>query len=65
MNRKYRSEAMAAIHETMEALHDAGVIGKQTVRRFDDACLIPVKPLTPDEIMAIRKRGESARQEPL
>jgi putative transcriptional regulator len=47
---------MAAIHETMEALHNAGAIDKQTMRRFDDACLTPVRPLTPEEIRAIRER---------
>ena len=39
MAKKYRSEAFAAIHETMEALHDVGAIDKQTMREFDDACL--------------------------
>ena len=56
MSRKYRSDAMAAIHETMEALHDVGAITKQTMRRFDHACLTPVRPLAPDEIKAIRER---------
>ena len=56
MSKKYRSEAMAAIHETMEALHDVGAIDKQTMRRFDAACLTPVKPLTPEDIRAIRER---------
>ena len=50
MSKRYRSEARAAIHETMEALHDVGAIDKQTMRRFDDACLTPVRPLTPEEI---------------
>ncbi len=47
---------MAAIHETMEALHDAGAIDKQTMRRFDAACLTPIRQLTPEEIKAIRER---------
>lgn len=50
----YQSEAMAAIHEMMEAVHDIGAIDKQTMREFDDACLTPVRPLTPEEIRAIR-----------
>lgn len=41
MSKKYRSEAMASIHDTMEALHKVGAIDKQTMRRFDDACLTP------------------------
>ena len=56
MNKRYRSEALAAIHETMEALHEAGAIDKQTMRQFDEACLTPVRPLTADEIKQIRER---------
>ena len=56
MPKKYRSEALAAIHETMEALHEVGAIDKQTMREFDEACLTPVRPLAPKEIRAIRER---------
>jgi putative transcriptional regulator len=55
MAKKYRSEAFAAIHETMEALHEAGAIDKQTMREFDDACLTPVRMLSPEEIRQIRE----------
>ena len=34
----YKSEAMAAVHEIMEGLHDAGSIDKRTMREFDEAC---------------------------
>jgi len=44
MSKKYRSDAMAAIHETMQALREVGAIDKQTMRRFDDACLKPIHP---------------------
>jgi len=54
MTKKYRSDAFAAIHETMEGLHEIGAIDKQTMREFDEACLTPVQVLTPDEIRAIR-----------
>jgi len=56
MTKKYRSEACAAIHETMEALHGVGAIDKQTMREFDEACLTPIRALTPDEIKLIRLR---------
>jgi putative transcriptional regulator len=56
MAKKYRSDAFAAIHETMEALHDIGAIDKQTMREFDDACLTPVHVPAPEEIKAIRTR---------
>jgi putative transcriptional regulator len=47
---------MAAIHETMEALHKVGAVGKQTMRRFDNACLTPVQPLSPKQIKLLRER---------
>ena len=56
MSKKYRSKAMAAIHETMEALHKVGAVDKQTMRHFDDACLTPVQLLSPKQIRALRAR---------
>ena len=52
MTKQYRSPVMASIHETAEGLHAAGIMDKQTMRKFDDACLTPVRPLTPEEIRA-------------
>jgi putative transcriptional regulator len=54
--KKYRTNLLASIHETMEALHDVGAIGKQTMRQFDEACLTPIRVLTPAEIKALRNR---------
>ncbi|MGF6226273.1 putative transcriptional regulator [Inquilinus ginsengisoli] len=56
MAKKCRSDALAAIHETMEALHEVGAIDKQTMREFDETCLTPVRALAPEEIRAIRER---------
>jgi putative transcriptional regulator len=53
MRKKYRSEAMAAIPETMAALHKVGAIDKQTMRRFDRACLTPVRLLSPKQIKTL------------
>ena len=55
-SKKYRSDAMAAIHETMEALHEVGAVDKQTMRHFDEACLTPVQSLSAKQIKAIRER---------
>ncbi len=52
---------MAAIHETAEGLHAIGLMEKQTMRQFDDACLTPVRPLSAAEIRALRER-EGASQ---
>lgn len=56
MAKNYKSEAMAAIHETMEGLFEIGAVDKQTMREFDDACLTAIQPLAPEEIRAIRER---------
>jgi putative transcriptional regulator len=56
MTAKYKSDAFAAIHETMEALHEVGAVDKRTMREFDEACLVPVVPLAPAEIRAIREQ---------
>ena len=61
MTKQYRSSVMASIHETAEGLHAASVMDKQTMRKFDDACLTPVRPLTPEEIRSLRER-EGASQ---
>jgi len=56
MTKKYRSDAFAAIHETMEGLHEVGAINKQTMREFDEACLTPIHILSPEEIKSLRLR---------
>ena len=58
MSKKYKSEAMAAIHEMMVDLHAGGAIDKKTMRHFDEACLTPIKPLKPEEIKAIREKEQ-------
>ena len=55
MPRTYKSEALAAVHEMIEGLHEAAAIDKRTLRGFDEACLAPATPLMPEEIKAIRE----------
>jgi putative transcriptional regulator len=45
MTKPFRSPVMASVHETAEGLRAAGVLDKQTMGKFDDACLTPVRPL--------------------
>ena len=56
--RTYKSDALAAIHETVSDYYDAGVIDKQTMRRFDESCLTRVRAFTADEIRALREREQ-------
>ena len=56
MSKTCRSEALAAIHETASDLHDAGVMGKRTLRGFDELCLTSVRPMSAADIRAVRAR---------
>jgi putative transcriptional regulator len=60
-SKKYRSALLASVHETAKDLRAAGVMDKQTMRKFDVMCLTPVRPLTARQIRAIRRR-EGASQ---
>jgi putative transcriptional regulator len=59
-SKRYRSEALAAVHETARGLLDAGVMGKRTMRQFDDMCLTPVAPLSAVQIRRIRLREQAS-----
>jgi putative transcriptional regulator len=54
----YRSDLLAAVHETATDLHVAGLMPKSTMREFDTLCLTPVQPLTPRQIKAIREQQQ-------
>lgn len=56
MAKRYRSDALAAVHETMEVLHEIGAVDKRTMREFDESCLAPVQAMSPEEIRALRER---------
>jgi putative transcriptional regulator len=54
----YKSEAFAAIHETVSGMYDAGVIDKKMMHQFDKDCLTPIHEFSATEIKALREREE-------
>ena len=54
--KQYKSEAFAAIHETMDSLRQIGAIDKTTMRDFDTACLETVSEIAPKAIRELRTR---------
>lgn len=56
MAAKYVSRVARVVHEAARDAHDAGVMDKTTMRKFDVLCLAKVSELTPDEIKALRER---------
>ena len=61
MAKQYKSDALAAAHETALGLTEAGVMAKRTMRVFDEMCLTPVEDMTPEAIRELRIR-ENASQ---
>ena len=59
MAKQYKSDALAAAHETALGLTDAGVT--RTMKVFDEMCLTPVEEMAPERIREIRLR-ENASQ---
>ena len=57
MTKKYRSEALGAVHETVQGLHKLGLVDAKTMREFDASCLTTVQPLSPRQIAAVRRRA--------
>ena len=57
MAKAYKSEAFAALHESMSDLHKVGAIDSKTMREFDRACLTPVMELSPAAIRRIRTKA--------
>lgn len=55
--KKYRSQALGALHETVQGLHRLGLVDTKTMREFDASCLTPVEKLSPRQIAAMRRRA--------
>ncbi|TNH04782.1 DNA-binding transcriptional regulator [Testudinibacter sp. TR-2022] len=53
---RYNSDISRMIHQHAAELYDVGAIDKTTMRKFDQACLTPIVPLTPQEIREIRQK---------
>lgn len=54
--RRFKSDAFEAIHQAATGLASAGVIGKATMRDFDDRCLVAPRPLDAVAIKDLRER---------
>jgi len=61
MPKKYRTDAMAAIHETAADLYSVGGMDRKTMRKFDVLCLTPVEEMTPKRIRALRTREKASQ----
>jgi len=58
---KYRSDAMAAIHETATDLYAVGGMDRRTMRKFDVLCLTQIQQITPKKSRALRTREKASQ----
>jgi putative transcriptional regulator len=57
-----KSRIFDSVHDTAQGLHDAGVMDRVTLRKFDALCLAPVEELSPTRIREIRRREKVSQQ---
>ncbi len=55
---RYKSDAFESIHESATGLFRSGVIDKETMREFDEACLAPVAKFAPKDIKRLREANK-------
>lgn len=61
MAKRYRSKALAAIHEVASGLREAGAMDRRTMKAFDEMCLTPIEPLSAADIRRIRAREKASQ----
>jgi len=55
---KYKSEVSEAVHSTVAGMYRAGTIDKETMRGFDESCLVAPPVLEPRAIRRLRSRNK-------
>ena len=61
MTKQYKTDALAAVHETALGLTEAGVMAKRTMKVFDETCLTPVEDMAPERIRETRLREKASQ----
>ena len=56
MSSQYYSEIAEETHKSMEGMYKLGMIDKKTMREFDKLCIVPVQPMSGEEIRSLRER---------
>jgi putative transcriptional regulator len=54
-SRKYKSDALEAVHSAVSGMYRAGTIDKDTMRGFDASCLTVPESIEPEQIKLIRE----------
>jgi putative transcriptional regulator len=55
------ADMLDSAHQAAAGMYRTGLIDVQTMRRFDEECLTPVRPFTAAEIRALRRREKASQ----
>ena len=58
MKKTYKSDAYAALHESADDLHKAGLMADGDMQYFDETCLETIPDYTPERVKFVRKRED-------
>lgn len=50
-------DTFATVHRLITGLYEAGVVDKATMRKFDEMCLTPVRPMEAKDIRDLREEA--------
>ena len=56
MAKQYYSEIAEEAHKSIQGMYKLGIVNQKTMREFDELCLVPVQPMTAEEIRSLRER---------
>ena len=56
-----KKSILETVHESIQDMHDAGIVDKQTMREFDSLCLPEVTEYTSVQIKEIRLRNKASQ----
>lgn len=59
--KQYKNEAAKSLHSFVSDLHEVGGVDKETMRSFDESCLVEVEDLKPKEIKKLRLSCECSQ----
>lgn len=60
-NQTYAKSSLASVHEAVSDLRELGLVSSATMREFDELCLTPVVPLSPEEILELRVQARMSQ----
>ena len=56
--RRFKSDALEAVHSASAGMYRAGTIDEATMRDFDETCLAVTPPIAPAEIKRLREANK-------